>query len=941
MPITENRIIPNHDSEANWALQMTFVPFNGEIIIYDADDRYPYPRIKIGDGVTTVSLLPFATSEAFYTTDNKNKLDLLPFTYYATCATAKNDPNKIVLIDNRVWQLRVGAIIGVRFTNTNIATNCTLNVNNTGAKYIYYSSAVYIDNDPKVCGYADRINYYMYDGTYWCWLNTGSTIFDISSVQGLQEALDTKAPIKSPEFTGLPLAPTAPIGTSNLQIANTEFVNRTVSELVNSAPEVLDTLDELAAALGNDPNFSTTILGKIGEKASQSDFNTHISDSILHITAAERTKWNDVDNRVPNIRKINGYTLTSDIDLTAADVGATTEEQVSTFIGQHDNSGLAHESIRNSVALKYTKPELGIPKADLDSDIQVSLSKADSAIQNLNVNVQLESPQFTGIPTAPTAEYTSNDTQIANTAFVKREVSNLVGTAPEALDTLQELSTALGNDPNFSTTILQKIGEKVDKVTGKGLSTNDYTTEEKNKLASIADNANNYIHPSHTSRANGIYKLTVDNQGHISNAALATKEDISALSGIGAEATISSQGLMSAADKAKLDGIAQGANKYIHPDSSITSGSYFKTTYDKYGHAISGENPTTLAGFGIIDAAKNVHEHIIGDISGLAVTADELNFSIGLTNNIQTQLDEKSNDFPVNFTFNVGNNLTCNKTINEIYEAINANKNVYGLLLVGTQLILLNPTTRVFENSNNIFVRFASVVHSNFINIIDCQRIDGQDSFEYIEDSIPNSAITQDGLMSKEDKVLINGVTSNIQEQFNDRQIDFIINATIQSNGSIVCDKTVQEIIDAVDDITKNCYAVITYADGVLSSGTEIKYVLNNIVKQVYPGEVSTIAIFFSALTSPNSIYILSIFRQGNVDTIKLQIQNIPIASVTEDGLMSNEDKAAFDASIGMTPEETRQKLNISTPPVLDDAGILRFAYQPMAPIETKDEVNY
>lgn len=67
--------------------------------------------------------------------------------------------------------------------------------------------------------------------------------------------------------------------------------------------------------------------------------------------------------------------------------------------------------------------------------------------------------------------------------YVDYLISELVDSAPETLDTLWELANALGNDPNFATTVTTQIGKKVDKVDGKGLSTNDFTTEEKNKLA--------------------------------------------------------------------------------------------------------------------------------------------------------------------------------------------------------------------------------------------------------------------------------------------------------------------------------------------------------------------------------------------------------------------------------------------------------------------------
>jgi hypothetical protein len=75
------------------------------------------------------------------------------------------------------------------------------------------------------------------------------------------------APISSPTFTGVPLAPTAASATNTTQIATTAFVRGEISNLVNSAPTTLDTLNELAAALGNDPNFAATTASAIGLKA--------------------------------------------------------------------------------------------------------------------------------------------------------------------------------------------------------------------------------------------------------------------------------------------------------------------------------------------------------------------------------------------------------------------------------------------------------------------------------------------------------------------------------------------------------------------------------------------------------------------------------------------------------------------------------------------------
>ncbi|KHT30303.1 tail fiber protein [Pectobacterium carotovorum subsp. carotovorum] len=172
------------------------------------------------------------------------------------------------------------------------------------------------------------------------------------------------APKNSPALTGTPTAPTAASGSNDTQLATTAFVKAAVAALVNGSPAALDTLQELANALGNDPNFSTTVLNAIA------------------------------DVKTDAASKLN-----------------------------------AHASILDA------HPQYA-PKA---------------------------SPAFTGTPTAPTAASGSNDTQLATTAFVKAVVAALVNGSPAALDTLQELANALGNDPNFSTTVLNALAGKLAK----------------------------------------------------------------------------------------------------------------------------------------------------------------------------------------------------------------------------------------------------------------------------------------------------------------------------------------------------------------------------------------------------------------------------------------------------------------------------------------------
>ena len=112
---------------------------------------------------------------------------------------------------------------------------------------------------------------------------------------------------------------------------------------------------------------------------------------------------------------------------------------------------------------------------------------------------------------------------------------------------------------------------------------------DKTKLDGIAENANNYTHPSYTARASGLYKVTVDGTGHVSAAAAVDKSDITAL-GIPesdttySAATTSAEGLMSAADKTKLDGVTAGANKYTHPSYTARASGLYKVTVDSTGH---------------------------------------------------------------------------------------------------------------------------------------------------------------------------------------------------------------------------------------------------------------------------------------------------------------------------------------------------------------------
>ncbi len=114
------------------------------------------------------------------------------------------------------------------------------------------------------------------------------------AVKAVMDETNKKAPLNSPTLTGTPTTPTAPQGTNSTQIANTAFVMAAIAALVDSSPDALNTLNELAAALGNDPNFATTMTNALAGKQPKDATLTALAelatsaDKLPYFTGADR-----------------------------------------------------------------------------------------------------------------------------------------------------------------------------------------------------------------------------------------------------------------------------------------------------------------------------------------------------------------------------------------------------------------------------------------------------------------------------------------------------------------------------------------------------------------------------------------------------------------------------------------------------------------------------
>ena len=194
---------------------------------------------------------------------------------------------------------------------------------------------------------------------------------------------------------------------------------------------------------------------------------------------------------------------------------------------------------------------------------------------------------------------------------------------PSSVSTAQGLADVLGNLA-FKDTIADAT------TSASGLMTAGMVS----KLNGIASGANAYSHPTYTSRAAGLYKITVDGTGHVSVATAVGKSDITALGipgqdttyGVFAKATADANGasgLVPAPTKGQQGLYLRGDGTwgtptntvYTHTTSGVTAVTYRSVTVHAQGHVTAGSNPTTLAGYGITDAAAKSHTHSISQIT--------------------------------------------------------------------------------------------------------------------------------------------------------------------------------------------------------------------------------------------------------------------------------------------------------------------------------------
>ena len=293
-------------------------------------------------------------------------------------------------------------------------------------------------------------------------------------------------------------------------------------------------------------------------------------------------------------------------------------------------------AVQNDVNQNESDADAAI--AALQADVNQNESDADAAIA---LKANISSPIFTGTPAAPTAAAGTATTQVATTAFVGTEVSNLVDAAPGAINTLNELAAAIGDDANFSTTVTNLVAANevhIDNVTALSGIAKDGTNLGTFTGSTIGDNATIKAAIQALETKAEAVQADVNTNESDADTAIATKLNL-------AGGTLTGN-LVINRDFPDVELKSNGEKRVIFTDAGGGATGAIKNTsssLDLYAGGVAAGNlemSVTTSGVDV-SALK---------IGGAAVTASvtELNYVDGVTSAIQTQLNAIQADVDTN-----------------------------------------------------------------------------------------------------------------------------------------------------------------------------------------------------------------------------------------------------------------------------------------------------
>ena len=708
--------------------------------------------------------------------------------------------------------------------------------------------------------------------------------------------------------------------------------------------------------LGNVDN--TSDLNKPISTATQSALNNKVDKvqgkglSTEDYTTAEKEKLATLNN-------YNDTEVKADISELQSDV-STAKENISTL--QEDVTGVEGNvsTLTQSVStLDTTVDGLNTTVEGLETDVtelQGTVSDVEETVGTLqtNLNNKVDKVQGKGLSTNDfTNAYKTKLDGLNNydDTTVKQDITELqtdvnalettVGNHTKSIETnTTDITTLKGNVQTLQT----NLGNKVDKVTGKGLSTEDYTTTEKNKLAGIEANANNYTLPKASGTVLGGIKigknLNIDENGVVSATDTNTTYTImkgatsstagtsglvpapqqgqqnSFLKGDGTwgtvesatygEATQDQSGLMSANDKKKLDGIEENANNYTLPVATTT----------RLGGVKAGNN-ITISGDGTISATDTNTTYDV-----MEGATNEANGQSGLvpapTQGQQTRFlrGDGTWQVPINTTYS---NATQSKdglmssedktkldgieenANNYVHPTTPGNKHIPSGGSTGQVLKWSADGTAVWGTDNNTTYTNATTSKAGLMSATDKSKLDSLENFDdsTLQESIGDlqqsvttleSSITtiEEDLDNKVDKVSGKGLSTNDYTTTEKNKLSGIATGATKvekstTNGNIKINGT-ETTVYTKPDLTKQ---EVVDALGYTPPTTNTTY-------SVMTGATSSQAGTSGLVPQPTAGKQTS-FLRGDGTWVVPTNTTYTNATTEKDGLMSQEDKAKLD----------------------------------------------
>jgi hypothetical protein len=327
-------------------------------------------------------------------------------------------------------------------------------------------------------------------------LSDSSIVFEGSTADAYETTLTVTDPTADRTIT-LPNATTTLVGTDTTQT----LTNKTLT-----SPTITGTGAIAGTFTGN---LTGNVTGNVSGSSGSTTGNAATATALA--TARNFQITGDVEASAQSFDGTGNVTLNTSIATGAivnADVNSSAQIAYSKL---NLANSVTNADINASAAIDWTKiaPSSTVSATELGyldgvtSAIQTQLDAKLATSTAASTYAPLASPALTGVPTAPTAAANTNTTQIATTAYVQTEINDLIASAPGALDTLNELAAALGNDASFSTTVTNSLATKLplaggtmsgaiamgtNKITGLGdpSSAQDAATKNYVDTASIA-----------------------------------------------------------------------------------------------------------------------------------------------------------------------------------------------------------------------------------------------------------------------------------------------------------------------------------------------------------------------------------------------------------------------------------------------------------------------